>query len=132
MSLYELVNPSDGYYFEAPSRDVATAIVALIGDGAYGAREVGSDWKTPVMFGWPDWLETEGYDLEEIIDQKRAEVLAGLRSVLIGDVQTDRQAVFAMTEQQRAERHDKLRGSLNDIGSRAMKIADSLEKAVAS
>jgi len=128
MALYEIINPSDAYHFEAASRDVATAVVVLLGDGSYGAREVGSDWQTPVMFGWLGWLKEQGYDMDEVIEEKRAEVVAGLRSVLIGGPETDRIAVLAMTDEQRAERHDKLRSSINDIGSRAWDIADALEK----
>ena len=54
MPIYELVNPSDPYTFEAPNIEVAGVCACLLSSG-FGAR--GADESTPILFGWNAWLK---------------------------------------------------------------------------
>ena len=111
---YEIINPSDPYTIEGDFSAVAAAVL-LLGEGAYGAEPIDPSpelWrKLPVLFVARKPLEVfkqiVGRDFEEIVEQDRDAVIAALRTVTLGR---------------------KERSSMNDIGGRAGRLADALEK----
>ena len=126
-TVYDIANPSDPYTIKGPFMPCAIAVV-LLGNGAYGIKG------TPILFGWDSWLKENGIEnLEFYIDTHALEIADALDTVLIGN-ERDREEVegtLAMLAPERhkewlAQRHDKKRSSLNDIGGRARKYADRL------
>lgn len=134
MPIYELINPSDSYTFEAPDLTTAGVVAALLST-KYGARRVDKDEDetTPILFGWDEWLTDRGVD-SDWIDDHRDELADSYGSFLIGDFSSreefnrelqgipnkDRQ------EELRKQRHDQLRSSMNNIGDAAFRMADKL------
>jgi len=137
MPIYELINPSDPYSFEAPNLKIAAAAVVMLSP-AFGARRCGDDVEecTPILFGWEDWLSEHGID-ESWVAQHRAEIADALDSFLIGDY-TRRQDVVDMLdmlspdkrEEWRARRQDRHRSSLNQIGKTAYEYARRIRRAL--
>lgn len=127
--LYELINPSDRYTFEAPSIEVAGAVAVLLSEG-FGAKPVHGDGETtPILFGWNAWLKDRGID-EAWIKSHCGELADAYDSFLIGGAneRADVESMLAMLppekrEQWRAERQDRHRSSLNQIGERAYQLA---------
>lgn len=136
MPIYELINMSDPYTFEAPNIQVAGAAAVLLSTG-FGAKRVGDDVEesTPVLFGWDEWLKEQGIE-KEWIESHAREVADALDSFLIGSP-ASRQDVEDMLAELppkkraawRARRQDRHRGSLNKIGERAYQLAAQLRTA---
>lgn len=133
MPVYELINPSDPYTFEAPNLDVAGATAVLLSPG-FGAKRVDDDVDefTPVFFGWQEWLDEHGIDKEWVAKHK-GEVADALDSFLIGDVNRRQDVVDMLAvlppeqrEDWRARRQKRHRTSLNRIGEAAYKLAAQL------
>lgn len=161
---YDLVNMSDSICFRAPDKQIATLVTILLGNGQYSAKAIGLDgneiaengdsgpgdagsndgkvtWPHSVpffMFGgfdpfwkanWPD------VPADEAIDRRKPEVIAALRTVMLGNVGDRRLydgACAAITDPDKlkafqADWNDKKRSSLNDIMGRALAIADKFE-----
>lgn len=123
-AVFEIANPSDKYTIKGPFMACAIA-VAMLGNGSYGIEG------TPILFGWDEWLKGKGIeDLGAHIDKHNTEIAAALDSVLMGD-ERDREEVDATLrrippdqhEAWLAERHDRRRSSMNDIGRRARELA---------
>jgi hypothetical protein len=126
-AVFDIANPSDPYTIKGPFMACAIA-VAILGNGAYGING------TPVLFGWNDWLKEHGImDLEAHIEAHKPEIIDALDSVLIGD-ERDREEVEAtlvrLPKEQHsawlAERHDRRRSSMNNIGAKAERLAARL------
>lgn len=127
LKLYELVNPSDPYTFYAPNIKIA-GIVACQLSMYYGAFEVGNeDNRTPMLFGWNEWIEEQGIDSDFM--KKNMEVIGhAYNSFLIGNAE-DREATEKMLA--KADNpisaclnyQEEQRSSMNDIGSEAYKFA---------
>lgn len=126
-AVFEIANPSDAYTIKAPFMAAAIA-VAILGNGAYGIPG------TPVIFGWDDWLNEKGItDLGAHIEAHKSEIIAALDSVLIGDerAREEVEATLARIPKEQhaawlAERHDRRRSSMNNIGAKAAKLAARL------
>ena len=126
-TIYEIANPSDAYTMKCDNFHVAAVAVAILGNGAYGIEG------TPVLFGWDDWLTAQKINLDTFIPEHREQIALALESVLIGS-KGDREEVEATLKRilpgQReawlAERHDKRRSSMNDIGAKAQRMAQAL------
>lgn len=127
LGVWEIANPSDKYTIKGPFMACAIA-VAMLGNGAYGIDG------TPVLFGWDAWLKEKGIeDLSAHIDAHKVEIAAALDSVLIGS-KSDRaevESALALMPAEKhaawlAERHDRRRSSMNNIGGRARKLAAML------
>jgi hypothetical protein len=127
LGVWEIANPSDKYTIKGPFMACAIA-VAMLGNGAYGIDG------TPVLFGWDAWLKEKGIeDLSAYIDVHKTELAAALDSVLIGS-KSDRaevESALALMPAEKqaawlAERHDRRRSSMNNIGGRARKLAAML------
>lgn len=124
MKLYELINPSDPYTFYAPSIEVAGVCAALLST-SFGAKSVGDDESTPVLFGWQEWLDERGINMDWI-DEHREEIAAAFDSFLIGDAakRADVESMLKMLPEERRvewrnERQDRQRTSLSQIGEAA-------------
>lgn len=151
MICYDVVNPSDACTFLAPDREIALAVLAFLGEGAYAGRPIAKDLKpigegeverleVPIfMFGrsydgwWKDHYAQE--PIGAALTARPAEVVAALRSTQYGRVD-DRiayqSACNAITDPERlktfqAEWEDRHRSSLNAIVKRAWIYADRIE-----
>jgi hypothetical protein len=134
MPVYELINPSDAYTFEAPNLVVAGAAVCCLST-SFGAKRVdGPDENTPIMFGWPEWLKQCGVTPKWWATH-RTEVADALASFLIGSP-ADRADVVDMLaelppekrEAWRARRQERHRTSMNQIGEQAYATAEALRR----
>lgn len=135
--LWELINPSDPYTFYAPTVEVAGVAAAMLSTG-FGAKCLDNqcDERTPILFGWDEWLKERGID-DEWVSQHASEIADALDSFLIGH-KTDRKDVEDMLaelppekrEAWRAKRQDRHRTSLSRIGELAYKLAKRLREKV--
>lgn len=139
MPLYELINPSDPFTFESPDILTAGVAVALLSTG-FGAVCIdgSSDERTPVLFGWGEWLQSYGLN-DEWLAEHRLQVADALDSFLIGsasDRDELRRAMELMTpearEQFKSERNERQRSSMNNIGRAAYAMAARLRAAAAA
>lgn len=114
---FNLINPSDAYTFEADDLVIAAVMVCLLGDGKYGADEIGEgsskDNHVPVfLFGGHDeWFSRKfGMNFEDtarsVLDHRQDALRHSFASV-------------ALTTPPRT--------SLNDIGGRAHAYAKGLK-----
>ena len=138
--IYEIVNPSDPYTLRAPDRATAVAACFLLGEGQYSLRARDGESACPLFLlgGDPlDWYEGEfGVRLPAVLENRLAEVAAALESVLYGSF-ADREEIDAATALMApdavagflAERHERRRSSLNNIGAKAWAIAAALRRA---
>jgi len=125
--IYEIANLSDAYTMRCEDFLVAAVAVAILGNGAYGIEG------TPVLFGWDDWFKKKEINLGEFIPKHRLQIAEALESVLIGDKaarteveMTLKRISEAEHEAWLAERHDKRRSSMNDIGAEAKRLASQM------
>ncbi len=136
--LYELVNPSDKYIFEAKNREVAALTVFSLST-AYGAtaKEDYENNNIPVFIlgGARDWYEeTFKRTPDEGMDELRNDVSAALSSFMLGDFEDYRRyqaALEAITDDEK--RKDFIatwqdgRSSLNDIGTYAHELGENYQ-----
>lgn len=130
MRLYELINSSDPYTFYASSLEVAGACACLLSSG-FGARDVSDEsQRTPILFGWDEWLENRGIN-ETWLDSHAKEIADAFDSFLIGSPK-NRADVESMLEmltedkrkQWRDDRQNRNRSSLSRIGEAAYEYAE--------
>lgn len=138
MTLYELINPSDAYTFYAPSIEVAGVCAALLSPG-FGAKPVSGDGeRTPVLFGWEQWLEDRQIN-SDWIEEHRNEIADAYDSFLIGGARqrADVESMLAMLpedkrQEWRDQRQDRHRSSMNQIGeaayAQARRLRDNTSK----
>lgn len=129
MKLFELINPSDPYTFEAPDLAVAGALVCILGEGMYGAEPLHEADGSVPMFpidGHEEWFEALGASFEDTIRGRKAEIAEAMDSLLIGTF-SDR-AEFAVSGMSWHEWHDSRRSSINDIGKRAKHFAKAMRE----
>lgn len=136
INLYRLINPSDPYTFYAPDLRIAACVALFLGQGSYGAEGAGE--QTPLLFGWDAFLAEQGVD-SAWIKAHYAEIADALESVFIGDeshrVDFDKAAACVPSEEHQqwlAARHDRLRSSMNDIGSAAIRLAKQIRGKIES
>ncbi len=133
MKLYELINPSDKYTFLAPNIEIAGVSVVLI-SSSYGAECIDDDCdeRTPILFGWDDWLGEKGID-QNWVESHKTEIADCLESFLIGG-KAEREDVDSMlsmlTDDKRQEwidgRQERRRSSVSKIGEYAYAKAKQL------
>lgn len=135
--LYELVNPSDAYVFQADSFPVAVVAAWMISPMYAVKPEEGEDY-----FGIPALMEDpfkeyrERFDsVENIINGHREEIVDALRSIALGGFKDYRRYLLAIKViddiEKFAEFREKWndnRSSMNDICKRAENLADWLKK----
>jgi hypothetical protein len=130
--LWEVVNPSDSYTMEAESFEVAVLAALVMWEGRYSLQALTSETPSmPLMLfrSVHDWVkETFGKTVEELIrGTDRTKVAAACASVLLSKNAEDRKKYDGLTEDEKIALHDKLRGSMNDIGRRAWAMAEGLK-----
>jgi hypothetical protein len=140
MPIYELINASDPYTFEAPSLEVA-GVVAYYLSASYGAQQVdpSSDDRTPVIFGWNEWFAARNVG-PEFVSENLAVIVAAYESFVIGSLPARREHEFTLrliTEESkriayRTERHDRMRSSAHDIGRKALVLSAHLKEKAAA
>ena len=137
VKIYEIINPSDPYTIKGSDEALVCVATFYLGDGAWGLREldkdgsdVEGDMTLPIFrFGgdWKSWfLDTHKIaDVEGYIKKNAGKLADCLETVLIGSprARTALEAMLAAIsdEKERKKAHDayadKMRSSLNDIGS---------------
>ncbi len=133
--IWELINPSDPYTFEADDEAVAAFVCLILGRGAYGldgeTEETENFVPLFILGGNPiEWFE-ERYDVAFSDMLKDLRVADALDSMLVcgrRDRQSFKDAIKYIDDPEkikayRDEFHDKRRGSLNDIGGHAYDLA---------
>lgn len=153
MIIYEIVNQSDMCTFVAPDRDVALAVVALVGEGMYAAKPLTcggarltktqeDELYVPMFFGggaYETWWRDEGFTsepLETILKDRKSDTIAALRSCAYGGLEdrlTYDAACAAITDPVKLDEfkrghEDRRRSSMNRIVQRAWVYADRLKK----
>lgn len=136
--LCEIINPSDPYTLRTDDFVAAAMAIAILGDGQLGLRTVDDSQSTPVLFGWPGWMEANGVD-DDYVGRHLDAIIAALDSVMIGNCSDRRDAesfLSKLPEDKRREwleeRHDRRRSSMNDIGGAAWCLAEHLRSRLAS
>ena len=137
--VYEIINPSDPYTLRAADPAIAAAACFLLGEGQYSLHTPDGESACPLfLFGGDPlgWYERQfGTAFPTVLENRRAEVAAALESVLYGNFSA-REEIDAATALMApgavrgflAERHERLRSSLNNIGRRAWAIAEALRE----
>lgn len=133
MIVYEVINPSDPYTFEAPDLEIAAAAIFLIGGGHYAADPFDKDQdRVPIFLlgGSEEWVQEKfGADIEawfcRVKAERLPEVCAALESFLYGGLLA-REDWKGRTQDERAAYNERHRTSMNNIGKRAFSIAASL------
>lgn len=133
---YELINPSDPYTFIAEDFETA-ALVVLALSPAYGAVSKDGSQKVPVFIFGPSNMADEWYTEQfgrtanEGLEAKKLPLAASLESMMLGGFEDRRRysaALEAITDEEKRKRFIEQwqdgRSSLNDIGTRAHKIAE--------
>jgi hypothetical protein len=113
---FDLINPSDAYHFEADDLETAAVMVCVLGNGKYGAQQLGGDASVPVfLFGGHDewFVKHFGREFEESADH----VMETKRQAL-----ADCFASVTLTAGRRS--------SINDIGGAAHNIAHKLRESL--
>lgn len=134
--IYEIVNPSDAYTMESDHFLEAAVAVLLLGNGAYGIHNHDRSESSPVLFGWDEWLKQEIGDeaaIASFFTEHTPGIAKALASVMPGH-SADRETILSATkfmtphdaQTYLAEVHDRMRSSLNNIGSRAWALAKAL------
>lgn len=133
---YELINPSDPYTFIAEDFETA-ALVVLALSPAYGAVSKDGNQEVPVFIFGPSNIADEWYTEQfgrtanEGLEAKKLPLAAALESMMLGGFEDRRRysaALEAITDEEKRKRFIEQwqdgRSSLNDIGTRAHKIAE--------
>lgn len=108
MPAYELINPSDEIFFDAPDLKTATIAVAVVGGGKYAAKDMDGHTAVPIfMFGgFDEWCKGKFGSVPDFKDPvAMTKVIKCLRS-------------FRLTNE---------RSSMNDICAYAKDYADKIE-----
>lgn len=142
MPIYEIINPSDACTIEAPDDKTAVATVALLGEGAYGARRCdnGACILSVGLFGFPGEIidhfgpglpDESAKNLAAWVEENKNVVAAAFESFCYGDDSERAFLVEAMAQAKdpakvKAAHEDRRRSSLNNIGKRAASYAAHL------
>ena len=144
MKLYELINPSDPYLFEAPDLEIAAVVSIILGEGKTPVEEVDSGNLVVPFFMLgenEDWTEkTFGKTMEEFLHyihtERKEDLATALESVIVGNLE-NREEFFetvAMIDDPKKKEEYKKKyikrntSSLNDIGAYAAKFAKMLRE----
>lgn len=131
--IYDIINPSDPVTIEADDLAVAQAACLLLGEGRYGLTNTEGKEVLPlcVFAGqYEEWAKGQNFDLKDILENRREQVVACLRSAMCCDI-SDRTAIVAAvgTDPEALARYnDAKRSSLNDICGRAAALAKATVK----
>ena len=138
MTVYELVNPSDPYTFEAPSLEVASLTVSLLGP-LYGATSSNKEEENVPVFiggGFDTWYQEKfGRMPIEGLDALKKETAAALESFVYGTIRARTIYMAAMNAIDDDEKRKSFieiwedqQSSLNCIQKKAKLISRMLNK----
>lgn len=137
--LYNLINPSDPYTFRTEDQETAALAVFCLGP-AYGAENLsgtGSGDVPVLLFSDPKvWYQEQfGRTPDEGLEAKKPAVIRALKSFILGNERDRKRYEAAMACIREPERREVFvrewrdgRTSMNNIGLRAEKMAEALEK----
>ena len=136
--IYEILNPSDAVTIEAEDSLLASVVVIILGEGAYGLYDEDDRAVVPIFrFSDPEklirWLSDNGITAEKMDEfyAKNGEEMATiLESVVYGKI-SDRKAILGLTDSMTkadkikalAKYNDSKRSSANDISAAAHALA---------
>jgi hypothetical protein len=145
--IFEFMNPSDPYHFEAPDLEIAASVTLMLGSGQAAAHCVDDETvKVPLFMFCKEadadkwFVKNVGCTMRESAERlkknRMPEVVAAFRSFTIGKLGDYKSFQTAMKligdkkkqNQYRKEYHKAKLTSLNDYGTYAWKLADELEK----
>lgn len=141
--LFEVINPSDPYLFEAPELEIAALAVCLVGNGRYAAQEVDGEANVPLFLlgGHDEWFQAQfGRTFEQSLDycrhEKLAALVACLESFFYGTPELAKMYHKGLElledpvkqVQWKTEWKETHRSSMNDIGARAWAYAARLKE----
>lgn len=139
--LYELINPSDPYVFNAPNLEIAALTAFIVGEGNYGAVSEDGSEKVPtfILGGSTEWYqETFNRRLEIGLKESEADIAESLSSFTNGNFKDRYRYEAALDAIDSPEEREtfiaKWRdgiSSMNDIGSRARRLGEFLRSRVA-
>lgn len=134
---YELINPSDPYTFIAADYETAVLTVFCLGT-QYGAVPKDGGEEVPLFIfggamGW--YTEKFGHSPDDGLDEKGATVADALASTMFGNFEDRRRYEAALAAIDDLEKRARFieewqdgHSSLNDIGTRAHKLAERLKR----
>lgn len=140
LTRYDLIQMSDDYEFDAPSDDIATVAVALLGHGVGWQRPArdGDNTDEEAVTRLPSWeaMLAEGKKkkqieeemkqlLEAVLGEHRQELIDALRTI---EIRPDKRREYGVDPE---VWHDGERTSLADYREAAQELAAKLEKAKA-
>lgn len=139
--VWNLINPSDRITFVAADHDVAAAVTVCVGEGRYGADEIGGDEKVPLMMFSADdaWAKQTFGDasvrelINRVVEEKPEAFRAALASFCLGDREVLDAALAAIDDEGKraafvATWNDRHRSSMNDIVGYAHGLVERLER----
>jgi hypothetical protein len=153
MILYEFINPSDCYLFEAPDFEIATAVTFWIGlgqcpatpviqvDSTLSDQEI-KELEVPMFLfgGVEEWVHKKfGLTLDQFIvhikSERKDELITALKSFIIGDVKEREfylKTMNCLSEPQdkemfRKEWHEMKCTSLTDYGEYVQLLISKIE-----
>lgn len=140
--IFELINPSDAYTFEAKNHLAAALATVFVGNGNYGADQVdgAGDFKVPpFLFGGADeWFcEKFGATFQDVLNRLETsdmlDLADALDSFLIGDYHCREHYQLALesaVDKQafRDDWHNRHRSSMNNIGLQAWALAKNIRE----
>jgi hypothetical protein len=135
--LCKIINPSDAYTLRTDDFTLAGVATAILGDGKLGLSC--GELRTPILFGWPEWLKANSVEnMDAYISANYAKLADVLDTVMIGDANTRATIEGALArmpadqhEAYLAETHERLRTSMNDIGRHAKYLTTQLRELAA-
>lgn len=137
--LFELINPSDPYVFEAKDLEVATLTVMALSP-VYGAATEDEQFRVPVLFllNPDEWFEeTFGRSVSEAMSKRAKEVADALLSMTYGtfsdyELYQDTMKLLDSPEKKEAyaKRWNSQRSSLNAIADVSHRMAERFYKIV--
>jgi hypothetical protein len=146
--IFEFINPSDPYHFEAPDLEIAAMVTFILGEGKGAAHQVECDeekrLEVPIfLFGGLDkWVQDKfGKSVEDFITyvkkDRQQELITSLESVTIGSLSSYHayhKAIELIDDPEKKKQyqdyyHDQELTSMNDFGTYARSVAKSMKGA---
>lgn len=151
--IFEFINPSDPYHFEAPDLEIAAVVTFILGKGKGAAHEIDAAkdeselLEVPIfLFGGAEkWIQEQfGKPVDKFFEyvkkDRRQDLITSLESVTIGSFED--YGVFWTTmnefikpdkkEEYKRAYHDGKLTSMNDFGSYAWAVAKDLKESSVS
>lgn len=146
--IFEFINPSDPYHFEAPDLEIAAVVTFILGQGRGAAHEIdvlkdeSELLEIPIfLFGGADkWVQeqfgkTVDQFFEDVKNERRQDLIHSLETVTIGSFEDYLLFWTTMNEfidpkkrdEYKKTYHDSKLTSMSDFGTYAWEVAKSLK-----